>query len=197
MKHVLIAAHPRTDSFTLQMAQAYADAVRAAGGETLLRDLYRLGFDPLLHEEETPDHAGFEPLEDVRAERGLLADAQVYALFHPLWLNGMPAVLKGYLERVFGMGFAFGPGGFEGMQPLLSGKRLLIVSSSGAPQHWVEESGAWAAIRSLDQHFAALCGLTDLGRKNFGAIHPGIRPDVVERCAAEVAELARGIASQS
>lgn len=186
MKHVLIAAHPRADSLTLHLAQAYAQAVTAQGQEALLRDLARLGFNPLLQPEEMPDHAGFQPGDDVRAERDLLHSADVFALFHPLWLNGMPALLKGYLERVFGMGFAFSPGGFEGAQPLLGGKRLIVFSTSGAPQPWVEESGAWAAIRSLDGHFAQLCGLTDLGRVNFGAIHPGIRADVVERCAEAV-----------
>lgn len=187
MKHVLIAAHPREHSFTLSMARAYAEGVAAAGGEALLRDLYRIGFDPVLREEELPDHAGFAPAADVAEERRLIGDADVFALFYPLWFNAAPAILKGYIERVFGMGFAYSAGGAEGNQPLLAGRRLISFSSSGAPQHWVEESGAWEAMRThFDEHFALMAGFTLVGHKNFGGIHPAVRADAVAQCAAEV-----------
>jgi NAD(P)H dehydrogenase (quinone) len=179
MKHVVILAHPNPASFNASVAQAYVLAATALGHTVLVRDLYAMDFDPRLSAIELPFAENFEPGADVRAERSLLGDADVYALVYPLWLNAPPAIMKGYLERVFGWGFAYGRDG-HGTEPLLAGKRLISFSSSGAPQRWVEESGAMQAIRALfDSHFATICGLTAVDHIHFGHIVPGIREDVV------------------
>lgn len=195
MKQVLIVVHPREHSFTMAMATAYAAAARQEGGEVVVRDLYRQDFDPLLHADEMPDHEGFQPREDVLSERSAIGDADVFAFFYPLWFNAPPAMLKGYVERVFGMGFGYSPFGREGNQPLLSGRKLVSFSSSGAPQHWVESSGAWDAMRKhFDEHLAAMTGLELIGHYNVGEVIPGMREDVVDRHALAAAETARRIA---
>jgi NAD(P)H dehydrogenase (quinone) len=179
MKHVVILAHPNPASFNASVAQAYALAATALGHNVLIRNLYALDFDPRLQALELPFDENFTPGADVVAERALLADADVYALVYPLWLNAPPAMMKGYLERVFGFGFAYGREG-HGSEPLLTGKRLISFSSSGAPLNWVEESGAMQAIRALfDSHFAAVCGLTSVDHLHFGHIVSGIRTDAV------------------
>lgn len=194
MKQVLIVAHPRARSFTLAMAEAYAAAAREEGAEVDLRDLYRMGFDPLLHAQELPGHEAFRPRADVVDERAAIGDADLFAFFYPLWFNALPAMLKGYVERVFGMGFGYSPFGREGNRPLLSGRKLVSFTSSGAPQHWVESSGAWDAMRKhFDDHFAAVTGLESLGHYNIGGIGSGIRDDVVARHAEKVAAQARVI----
>lgn len=186
MKHAIIVAHPNAKSFNLTMAEAYQAAVQAVGHEAVLRDLYRIPFDPLLKATEIPTPLGFQARDDVKAERALLNDVDVFCLIYPLWFNAPPAMMKGYLERVFGMGFGYAPGGW-GNDPLLDGRRLISISSSGAPLHWVKETGAWDAMRNLfDGHFAAVCGLTILDHLHFGEITPGITGEAVERCAEEV-----------
>lgn len=77
--HVVIASHPRQRSFTLSMAEGYAEVVRQNGGRVIFRDLYRMGFNPLLHAREMPDHQGFLPRPDVVSERRLIGKADVYA----------------------------------------------------------------------------------------------------------------------
>ena len=53
------------------------------------------------------------------------------------------------------MGFGYSSFGLEGNQSMLSGRRLVSFTSSGAPQHWVERSGAWDAMRKhFDDHLA-------------------------------------------
>lgn len=194
MKQVLIVVHPRARSFTMAMAEAYATAARQEGAEVDLRDLYRMGFDPLLHAQELADHDGSRPRADVVDERAAIGDADLFAFFYPLWFNAAPAMLKGYVERVFGMGFGYSPFTREGNQPLLSGRKLVSFTSSGAPQHWVESSGAWDAMRRhFDDHFAAVTGLESLGHYNIGGIGSGVRGDVVQRHAEEVAARARAI----
>lgn len=195
MKQVLIVCHPRARSFTMAMAEAYAAAAQDEGGEVIVRDLYRQGFDPLLHAEELPSDEGAQARPDVVAERAVIGDADVFALFYPLWFNAPPAMLKGYIERVFGMGFGYSRFGLQGNEPLLSGRRLVSFTSSGAPQHWVESSGAWDAMRKhFDDHLAAVTGVELIGHHNIGGVTSGMREDAVERHAQAAAATARRIA---
>jgi NAD(P)H dehydrogenase (quinone) len=97
-------------------------------------------------------------------------------------------MMKGYIDRVFGMGFGYGPGNV----PLLTGRKLISFTSSGAPLYWVRDTGAWEALRRLfDHHMAAVCGLELLDHVHFGEITPGIREDAVEDCARKVADTVR------
>jgi len=173
VKHAVIIAHPKPDSFTASVAEAYIRACRDAGHELVIRDLYRVGFDPCLKAGELPFEQSFRPGSDVAAERSLLGDCDIFAFFYPLWLNTPPAMIKGYLERVFGFGFAYGAGG-RSYHPLLAGRRLISFSSSGAPADWLEETGALPAIRTLfDDYFAKLCGMTVLDHVHVGNVTPG------------------------
>lgn len=181
MKHAVIAAHPNAKSFTLAVAHAYCDAAKAKGHEPRLHDLYAMDFDPRLKAHEIPGTPGFAPASDVKRERELLQDAKVFAFVYPFWINAPPAILKGYIDRVFGMGFAYAPGG-DGNAPLLTGRKMISFTSSGAPTEWVRSSGAWdAEVKIFDQHVAALSGLMVLDHIHFGGIVPGIRADVVAR----------------
>ena len=189
MKHVVIVAHPRPHSFTGSVAQSYADAVAKLGHSVVVRDLYRMNFNPCLGEAELPFANDFQPGPDVLAERDVLKDAAVFALVYPFWLNAPPAILKGYLDRVFGFGFAYGKDGRS--QPLLQGRSLIAFSSSGAPLHWVRETGAFDAIAKLfDSYLCELCGLTFLEHVHFGGIVPMIRGDAVASYLASVRECA-------
>src|SRR3954464_11729467 len=132
MKHALIIAHPKSESFTAAAAAAYRAACEGLGHRTVTRDLYGIGFGPPLQPQEMPGTSFFEPAADVRAERALIGDCDVFAFFYPLWLNTPPAMLKGYMERVFGFGFAYG-GQDHSYNPLLCGRQLISFSSSGAP----------------------------------------------------------------
>ncbi|HEY8948712.1 MAG TPA: NAD(P)H-dependent oxidoreductase [Rhizomicrobium sp.] len=193
MKHTIVVAHPNPESFTCRMATAYGESVIGSGGSTIVRDLYRIRFDPCLSETEIPWAPHFEVPADVAEERRLLSDVSVFAFFYPLWLNAPPAILKGYMERVFGMGFAY-KRGRGGNEPLLTGRKLISFSSSGAPMDWVSKTGAWQAMRTLfDTHFAAVCGLEVVDHIHFGAVVPGIRTDFVENCAAIVRQKASSL----
>ena len=189
MKNAVIVAHPNPHSFNLTMAKAYQHAAEKVGGTCVLRDLYHIGFDPRLGDHEIPRPKGYEPGADVKAERALIGDADVYVFVYPLWFNSPPAMMKGYMERVFGSGFGYDAGA-DGARPLLGGRTMISVSSSGAPQAWVKETGAWAAIRNLfDDHFAAVCGLTAADHLHFGEIATGITKETVDDCAAQVAAM--------
>jgi NAD(P)H dehydrogenase (quinone) len=182
MKHVLILAHPDPHSFNRSVADVYRETAESAGSTVLLRDLYALGFDPLLKNTEIPRPDGFSPGADVVAERRLIADADVFVLIYPLWFYMPPAILVGYLDRVMGMGFGYGAIRSGSNEPLLTGKSLVSITSSGAPTDWVQKEGALQALKTLvDQHFAAVCGLTLLDHIHIGPIFPGSSRVAIER----------------
>ncbi len=190
MRHLVILAHPNPASFNGSVARAYAEAVRALGHEAELRDLYAIGFDPCLKASELPWAPGFAPGADVVAERQPVTRADVLAFVYPLWFNAPPAILKGYVERVLGVGFGY-RAAEPGTEPLLKGKSLVSITTSGAPEEWVGQTGAVERLRAgFDAHVAAVCGLAVLEHLHFGAVTPGIRDDAVEDMLAEVRAMA-------
>ncbi|MGZ9113091.1 MAG: NAD(P)H-dependent oxidoreductase [Brevundimonas sp.] len=190
----VLVAHPRRRSFTIAMAEAFTEAARAAGADVVERDLYRLRFDPRLRAGEMPDHLGAMVGADVARERAAIADADIFAFFYPLWFNATPAMMKGYVDRVFGMDFGYTARQHGGNQPMLGGRKMITFTSSGAPQDWVERSGAWASMQQhFDEHFAAMTGLQIIGHHNIGGVAGGMRKDVVQRHGREIADRARRI----
>lgn len=186
MKHAIIVANPRETSFCLSIARTYAEAVAASGGESLLRDLYRLDFDPVLKAHELADSADFHTAADVAEERAKLADVDIFCFIYPFWFNAPPAMLKGYLDRVFGFGFGFGPGA-AGNEARLTGRRMITFSTSGAPAHWVRSTGALDAVKALfDSHVAQVTGLTILDHVHFGGLTPDTTLAAGERDLAKV-----------
>jgi NAD(P)H dehydrogenase (quinone) len=185
MKHAVIFSHPRGHSFTASVAGAYRDAAESLGHTVLVRDLYRMKFAPCLKAEELP---GKESRigDDVQEERALIGDASVFVLVYPLWMNAPPAMIKGYLERVFGFGFAYGSEG-RSSTPRMQGRKLLSFSSSGAPAEWLRQSGNFAAIHQLyDYYLADLCGFTPLEHVHFGNIVPGATAEFIQARLAQV-----------
>jgi NAD(P)H dehydrogenase (quinone) len=180
MRHAIIVAHPRRESLTCAIAEAYAEAVRTFGHTAIERDLYRLGFDPCLKADEIPGPMGASFAPEVMRERELLASADVFAFVYPLWFNAPPAILKGYVDRVFSMYFGYEPALGE-TNPLLEGKKLISFTTSGAPETWVRDTGAMTALMTVfDFHVCAMTGLTLVEHVHNGGIVPGITAEAVD-----------------
>jgi NAD(P)H dehydrogenase (quinone) len=175
MKHAIILAHPQADSFNASVADAYKRAATGLGHEVVVRDLYRLDFDPRLQASERPDASEFKPGADVERERDILRGADVFAFVYPLWFNAPPAILKGYLDRVFSAGFGYRELRNGGECPLLVGKKMISFTSSGSTKARLEEQGAWLSICQLfDQHFARMCGLELVDHVHFPSVVAGL-----------------------
>lgn len=177
-KHAVIVAHPDADSFTLSVARTYCEAVEAAGQSAVLRDLYRMDFDPVLKESERPGDTPFAPAQDVAAELALLEGAGAFVLVYPIWFGTPPAMLKGYIERVLGAGLS--PRALHGHlgrppHPLLGGKQLLSFSSSGSTRQWLADQGAWVSLQTIfDGYLARAFWMDTPDHVHFESIHDGL-----------------------
>lgn len=190
MKHAVIVVHPSGRAFTRLMADTYAAAVKALGHEVLVRDLYGMNFDPRLHVDELPSREGGEPRTEVLIERTMLKDVDVFAFFYPIWFGSPPAMLKGYIERVFGAGFGYASVKGGGNSPLLTGRKMISFTSTGSENTWLVDSGSWNAVRKVfNERLASSCGLESVEHVNFGGVDADMPPSRIEEAVAEVREV--------
>lgn len=179
MKIAVVLAHPDPTSFNASLAKVCVSELRALGHDPLLRDLYWMDFDPRLKRGEIAKDAGYAAARDVVEERRRLSDMDAFVFVYPFWFNAPPAILKGYVDRVFSMDFGYAPD-FGGTRPLLGGKTLLSFSTSGAPDHWVRSTGALEALMQVfDLHLAGVCGLST-SHTHFGSVVPNLTAEAAE-----------------
>lgn len=135
MRVLVLFAHPLADSFAAALHRAVVESLSGAGHEVDDCDLYATGFDPVMkpaerraHNTSNPDFSAVES----HVERLRAADAVV--LCFPVWWYGMPAILKGYFDRVWVNGVAFHLHTGGKIEPGLHRlKKLGLVATYGAP----------------------------------------------------------------
>lgn len=193
-RHAIIACHPESESFTMSVARAYAAAVEAHGQVAILRDLYRIGFDPVLKAAERLSAEPFVPASDVKAELDLLGGAEAFVLVYPLWFGSPPAMMKGYIERVLGAGFShrmIARHLHKATHPLLGGKHLLTFSSSGSSKQWLADQKAWVSLQTIfDGYLARAFWMETPEHVHFGEIVDGTDPQVIRAHLVEVEQQA-------
>jgi NAD(P)H dehydrogenase (quinone) len=187
MKHLLVVAHPVEGSFTMGLAHAYAAELESIGHSQRTYDLYRMGFNPVLSAQElVPVSADHPASADVaQAQRDILS-ADALTVIYPLWWLSMPAMLKGYIDRVFARGFAYeAQNGI--VRGLLSGKKSVLVTISGAPLSQLIRSGDWKAVQDLqDIHILRNAGFELLEHVHFDNVVPHLSVAIVEQHMARV-----------
>ncbi len=160
-RHILIiAAHPGThesESLGSAMAQAYADSAMQANHEVRQLQLTQMAFDPVLHLGYKQTQA-LEPCLQQAQTDIRWADELVFVF--PIWWGGMPALLKGFLDRVLLPGFAFRyePEG-AGLTPLLKGKTARLIITMDTPR-WIDR---WfygsPVVRQMRYPVLRFCGI--------------------------------------
>jgi putative NADPH-quinone reductase len=157
MKVLMIACHPRADSYSAALWQAAGEALTAAGHEVRLRDLHASGFVPVMSAEEhrVTNMPGANEAA-VAQEAADLRWAEALVLVYPTWWYGMPAMLKGWFDRVWlpGIAFRIGPGAIE---PLLTHiRRIAVVTTYGSPL-WLLWYIGWPDRKVMGRGLRRLC----------------------------------------
>ena len=121
MNILIIYAHPQSpNSFNHAICETIKNSVEQAGHMVKVRDLYALEFNPVLSAVELSVKNA--PVE-VLIEQNFIHWADMLVFVYPLWWGGMPAIMHGYLDRVFSYGFAY-TSGANGSVGLLNNKRI-------------------------------------------------------------------------
>jgi NAD(P)H dehydrogenase (quinone) len=146
MRALWVLAHPRSDSLNAHLCRVGVAALEAHGWQVERSDLHGAAWDPVLVEEGGPD---------VLTEQAKLRRADLLVVQFPLWWYGMPAILKGWFDRVFESGFAYdvidpgtgrarkyGDGG-------LAGRRALAIVTAGDRPGSLEPRGISGSIEDV------------------------------------------------
>jgi NAD(P)H dehydrogenase (quinone) len=134
MRVLVIFAHPLEDSYAAALRDVVVATLSKVGHQVDLCDLYRESFDPVMSARERSAYKDtVNNVEAVSDHVQRLRQAEGVVFVFPSWWYGMPAILKGYFDRVWlpGVAFEFGP---QAIRPLLRGIRLFgVVTTTGAP----------------------------------------------------------------
>jgi len=194
MNILVILAHPDPGSFNHAIAGVVRTALEEEGHRVVFHDLCAEGFDPLLPAEEIAEDG---PLPGaVRTHCEELQSAEGIVIVHPNWWGQPPAILKGWIDRVFRPGvayrFAEGDGGEGVPVGLLAARAAVVLNTSNTPADR-ERSAFGDPLEALWRRcIFDLCGVCSVHRKMFGVI---VTSTLTERQAwlREAQELCRSV----
>ena len=153
MHALIVIGHHDPDSLTHAIAEQIAAGLRAAGHTSEFADLAREGFDPRFG---LADHAVHRrqagPPADVLAEQARIDRADTLVLVYPIYWWSLPALLKGWVERVFSNGWAFDQAADGSTTKRLRGMTAHLVGIAGADAGTFERHGYGEAMRVQIEH---------------------------------------------
>lgn len=170
MKYLVIYSHPNPKSFCHAILETVTGTLAAGKKDFSVRDLYASGFDPVLKVTDFEAMQAGKTPADIKAEQDHIAAAETLIVIHPIWWTGLPAMMKGYFDRVLSYGFAYSVDA-NGIVKLLTGKKALIFNTQGTPENVYEKSGMFTALRKTsDTGIFDFCGIEVVAHHFFGAV---------------------------
>ena len=166
---LIVQGHPdpAAGHFGHALADAYAEAARSAGHEVQVVGVAGLDF-PLLRSKYEWEHGAVPPAL-IPAQKAITW-AEHLVFFFPLWLGGMPALLKGFLEQVARPGFALSQN--QGGMPtkLLGGRSARLVVTMGMPAlvyRWIFRAHS---VKALERNILGFVGIAPIHETMIGMV---------------------------
>ena len=160
MNVLVINGHPREDSFSDALTKSFIEGANAGGVIITELKLTDLSFNPNVIK-PSPRHQYFE--DDINLSQQLILEADHLVFIYPTWWGTMPALLKGFIDRVFTPGFAFNEiEGGTGYEPLLKGRSAQIITTMDTPKwvyHLIYRAPGHNAIKRATLNF---CGISPI-----------------------------------
>jgi len=168
MRTLIILGHPDSDSFCMALADSYEKGALEKGGDVARLNLGELKFDPILRNGFNKKQL-LEP-DLIEAQR-LIKWANHIVFVFPVWWSSPPAILKGFIDRVFLPGFAFK---YRENSPnwdkLLIGRSARLLMTSDAPVMWLYLAYFHPALNMMKKATLEFCGVSPVTVTSFGSI---------------------------
>lgn len=184
MKSLIIYAHPNPKSFNAAIKETLVTELQAKGHEVRVRDLYEMKFNPILTADDFTQFFQNQIPADIKTEQTEIEWADLLFFLYPTWWIGMPAILKGYIDRVFTNGFAFRytENGAEG---LLKGKKGIVIQTTGTAGEILSGLNLVSSMEnSVDVGILGFCGVETVAHKIFYAV-PTVTDEVRKEMLTE------------
>ena len=159
--HVLVVlCHPRASSFCAELAGRVRAGAAAAGATVELADLYREGFDPVFRDGDYVQFEGGAMPPEILAEQARVERSDAIALVSPVWWLGLPAMLKGWFDRVWSNGWAYEWSNNPEGSLLRPRPFLFVLSAAGSPGTYARYGYAPALDALLRTGLLGWCGVS-------------------------------------
>ena len=161
MKVLVVYAHPNPQSFNHAILDAFTKGLAEGSHTYEVVDLYAIRFNPCLDVEDLTKLTAGKVPDDIKAQQEKVTHAEAIVFIHPVWWAGPPAILKGWIDRVFSMGFAYRFDEKTG-EPvgLFKHRKALVINTAGAGEEDAKASGMTDAINHTEvQGMFSFCGI--------------------------------------
>lgn len=177
---MIVYAHHEPTSFTSAMKNLAAEVLTSQNHSVVFSDLYAQGFSAVAQKYDFVTTSGghfnymleqrhaarldlaFSP--DILGEIQKVRDAELIIFVSPIWWLSVPAILKGWFDRVLAMGVAWDSGNIY-EKGLLRGKQAMLIASAGGPAEFYSQDGKHRAtavqiLHPINHGTLAFCGLS-------------------------------------
>jgi NAD(P)H dehydrogenase (quinone) len=194
VKLLLVFCHPDPASYGAALRDAAVQALQGSGHELRQIDLYAEGFDPVFSAAEKRSYLGdtAQNIAGVAAHVEALRWAEGWVVVYPTWFYGAPAMLKGWLERVWlpGVSFRIASAKQRTIGGELGNIRLFVgITTSGSPWWWLKvigDPGRSLFMKGLRPLYAKGCRMKWLQLYNMNHVTPPEREAFVARVQREL-----------
>ena len=154
MKVLILYAHPNPQSFNHAILESFTKGLGEAGHIHEVVDLYAAKFNPCLSGDDFVQLMAGKVTGDVQLQQEKVSWADGLVFIHPIWWTGPPAILKGWIDRVFSMGFAYAIDEKEGhVTGLLKNQKALVINTAGGTEAEAKMVGSAEALKRIEDDF--------------------------------------------
>jgi NAD(P)H dehydrogenase (quinone) len=158
VRTLVVHCHPDPDSFTAAVRDRALEALRSGGDEVRLTDLYAVRFDPVLSAWEHVHHLESGPDPSVADHTADLEWCQRLVLVYPTWWSGQPAMLKGWIDRVWVKDVAFDlPADSNRIHARLRNVRRIVAITTHGSSKWINTLEGEVGKRMVTRTLRAVC----------------------------------------
>lgn len=188
---VIVVGHSRRSTLCEALGEAYQRGAKAGGHDARLFVLSRMSFDPILHDGFSKPQT-LEP--DLAAAQAAIGAADHIVLVFPLWFGTLPAILKGFIERIFQPGFAIEGSIKDGSyRAKLKGKSARIIMTMGMPGFIYRWYYGAHALKMLKRNILGFVGFSPVRSTIHGMVE-AVGVDQRARWLAEAEQMGRAAA---
>lgn len=164
----ILDGHPDASSLCTALARSHGDGIRSGNATARVLALRDLRFDPILH----LGYHGQQPLEpDLHEAQEAIAAARRPVVVTPIWWGSMPALLKGFFDRVLERGWAFRylPNGMP--EGLLAGRSARVIMTTDSPGYYLRFVQGDPTAKALVRRTLTFCGIEHVDVTRVGPVH--------------------------
>ena len=160
MKVYIIYTHPNPKSFNHAILESFTEGLTEAGHSFEISDLYADNFKAGLDSKDLEQIFSGNIPDDIKCYQDKITAAEALVFIYPIWWIDCPALLKGWIDRVFLAGFAYRMDEPHIMIPLLKQRKALIINTAGGPWEEYRDKGWKDMIYKLMGDFILrTCGI--------------------------------------